>query len=54
LGLEVHDDFIVEVPADEHGVVGDLVIDLMKGAAELDVPFEVDVSWGDTLAAAKG
>ena len=42
------------MPDDEHDVVGELVIDLMKGAAELDVPFEVNVSWGDTWAAAKG
>lgn len=54
LVLQVHDEVLVEVPNDEHDVVGELVIDLMKGAAELDVPFEVNVSWGDTWAAAKG
>ena len=54
LVLQVHDEVIVEVPPAEHGTVGDLVIGLMKGAAELDVPFEVNVSWGDTWAAAKG
>ena len=53
LVLQVHDEVIVEVPSNEHDQVGDLVIDLMKGAAELDVPFEVNVSWGDTWAAAK-
>jgi len=26
----------------------------MRGAAELDVPLEVNVAWGDTWAAAKG
>ena len=54
LVLQVHDEVIVEVPADEHDVGGDLVIDLMRHAAQLDVPLEVNVSWGDTWAAAKG
>ena len=53
LVLQVHDEVIVEVPADEHDVVGELVIDLMRGAAELNVPFEVNVAWGTTWAAAK-
>ena len=26
---------------------------LMRGAAELDVPLEVNVAWGDTWASAK-
>ncbi len=52
--LQVHDEVIVEVPEDEHDAVGDLVVDLMCGAAELDVPLEVNVSWGDTWASAKG
>ena len=54
LVLQVHDEVIVEVPADEHDEVGDLVVELMMGAAELDVPLEVNVSWGNTWAAAKG
>jgi len=52
--LQVHDEVIVEVPDDEHDVVGDLVVGLMSDAADLDVPLEVNVSWGDTWAAAKG
>ena len=52
--LQVHDEVIVEVPEHEHDVVGDLVVELMRDAAELDVPLEVNVSWGDTWAAAKG
>jgi len=52
--LQVHDEVIVEVPDDEHDAVGDLVVGLMHDAAELDVPLEVNVSWGDTWAAAKG
>ena len=52
--LQVHDEVIVEVPEDEHAAVGDLVVGLMHDAAELDVPLEVNVSWGDTWASAKG
>jgi len=54
LVLQVHDEVIVEVPDHEHDAVGALVVDLMRGAAELDVPLEVNVSWGDTWASAKG
>jgi DNA polymerase-1 len=52
--LQVHDEVIVEVPDVEHGAVGELVVTLMRGAADLDVPLEVNVSWGDTWASAKG
>jgi len=51
--LQVHDEVIVEVPDDERDRVGPLVIDIMRGAAELDVPLEVNVAWGTTWAAAK-
>jgi DNA polymerase-1 len=54
LVLQVHDEVIVEVPDHEHDAVGALVVDLMRGAADLDVPLEVNVSWGDTWASAKG
>ncbi|MEQ1701162.1 MAG: DNA polymerase, partial [Ilumatobacteraceae bacterium] len=54
LVLQVHDEVLVEVPEAEMDRVGPLVIDLMKGAAELDVPLEVNVAWGRTWAAAKG
>ena len=54
LVLQVHDEVIVEVPEAEHDAVGDLVVSLMHDAADLDVPLEVNVSWGDTWAAAKG
>ncbi len=50
----MHDEVIVEVPDAERDTIGDLVIDLMRGAADLDVPLEVNVAWGDTWAAAKG
>jgi len=44
----------VEVVESEREVVGPLVLDTMRGAAELSVPFEVHAAWGATWAAAKG
>src|SRR6056297_1305859 len=52
--LQVHDEVIVEVPDAERETVGDLVVRLMRDATDLDVPLEVNVSWGDTCASAKG
>jgi DNA polymerase I len=52
--LQVHDEVLVEVPEGERDEVGALVVDLMRGAADLDVPLEVNVSWGRTWADAKG
>jgi DNA polymerase-1 len=54
LVLQVHDEVIVEVPEHERDTVGPMVVDLMRHAAELDVPLEVNVAWGDTWASAKG
>ncbi|MET0144493.1 MAG: DNA polymerase I [Ilumatobacteraceae bacterium] len=53
LVLQVHDEVLVEVPDHEREVVGPLVVDLMRNAAALDVPLEVNVSWGATWADAK-
>ena len=53
LVLQVHDEVIVEVPDDEREAVGEKVVSLMRGAADLDVPLEVNVAWGDTWASAK-
>jgi len=53
LVLQVHDEVIVEVAEDEREAVGEQVVSLMRGAAELDVPLEVNVAWGDTWASAK-
>ncbi|WP_051062706.1 DNA polymerase I [Ilumatobacter nonamiensis] len=52
--LQVHDEVLVEVPPSEKETIGGLVVDLMHDAADLDVPLEVNVSWGDTWAEAKG
>lgn len=53
LVLQVHDEVLVEVPEGDREAVGPVVIDIMRRAAELDVPLEVNVSWGRTWAAAK-
>ncbi|MFM7252658.1 MAG: DNA polymerase [Ilumatobacteraceae bacterium] len=54
LVLQVHDEVLVEVPSAERETVGPLVLDLMRGAADLAVPLEVNAAWGTTWAAAKG
>ena len=41
------------MPDDERDEVGERSSSLMRGAAELDVPLEVNVAWGDTWASAK-
>ena len=54
LVLQVHDEVLVEVPEDECDEVGPQVIHIMRHAATLDVPLEVNVAWGATWADAKG
>jgi DNA polymerase-1 len=54
LVLQVHDEVLVEVPQHRRDEIGDQVVALMRGAAALDVPLEVNVAWGPTWAAAKG
>jgi DNA polymerase-1 len=51
--LQVHDEVIVEVPDAERGEVGELATSVMRAACELDVPLEVNESWGASWAAAK-
>ena len=51
--LQVHDEVIVEAPKAECEVVEREVLAVMKGAADLLVPLEVNHAWGDTWAAAK-
>ena len=53
LVLQVHDEVLVEVPQEEAEQVGPLVLDLMRNAADLDVPLEVNTTWGTTWADAK-
>jgi DNA polymerase-1 len=52
--LQVHDEVLVEVPESERDLIGPVVIDIMRHAAELDVPLEVNVAWGQSWADAKG
>ena len=52
--VELGDEVLVEVPPREKETVGAQVVELMRTAADLDVPLEVNVSWGHTWAAAKG
>lgn len=51
--LQVHDEIICEVPADEVEVAGALVDDVMHAAAELRVPLDVNLAFGDSWASAK-
>ena len=51
--LQVHDEVILEVPADEHDAVGELTREVMHGTADLRVPLEVNLSFGSTWADAK-
>jgi DNA polymerase-1 len=53
LVLQVHDEVLLEVPEAERDDIGPLVIDLMRHAADLNVPLEVNVAWGTTWADAK-
>lgn len=51
--LQVHDEIILEVPADETERVEQLALDIMRNAARLEVPLEVNHAWGDTWGSAK-
>jgi len=53
LVLQVHDEVLVEVPEHERDQVGPLVLGLMRSAASLAVPLEVNAAWGRTWAEAK-
>jgi DNA polymerase-1 len=52
--LQVHDEVICEVPPAELEAVTALVLEAMSGAFDLRVPLEVNLSDGDSWAAAKG
>jgi DNA polymerase-1 len=54
LVLQVHDEVIVEVPPHEEAVLAQVTVDAMRNACDLSVPLEVNVSWGDSWADAKG
>jgi DNA polymerase I len=52
--LQVHDEVILEVPPDERDAAAAAVAAAMSGAADLRVPLTLNLSWGETWAAAKG
>ena len=52
--LQVHDEVLVEAPPEEEGAVGTAIVDALTGAAQLSVPLETSLHWGDNWATAKG
>jgi DNA polymerase-1 len=54
LVLQVHDEVILEVVGGEEDRAAALTRQALTGAAELSVPLEVSMSWGDSWAEAKG
>ena len=52
--LQVHDEVILEVPPEQRAATDEIVLDAMSGAFDLRVPLEVNLSHGDSWAAAKG
>jgi len=51
LVLQIHDELLLETPADEQADVERLVAEEMKDAMTLSVPIDVSVHAGDTWAA---
>jgi DNA polymerase-1 len=51
--LQVHDEVILEVPPEEKEQIESLVRDVMGAAADLSVPLEVNLAFGDSWATAK-
>ncbi len=51
--LQVHDEVILDVVPDEHDDIAPLTTEVMRGAADLRVPLEVNLAFGATWAAAK-
>ncbi len=54
LVLQVHDEVLVEAPPEEVDAARDIVLEAMRDAFDLAVPLEVNLSVGDSWAAAKG
>ncbi len=51
--LQVHDEVILEVPEAERDAAAELTLDAMRGACDLCVALEVNLSWGANWADAK-
>jgi DNA polymerase-1 len=54
LVLQVHDEVLVESPPAECDDVEKITLDALANAAELSVPLDVSMHWGDNWADAKG
>ncbi len=54
LVLQVHDEVLVEVAEGDEDAVGELTHRVLAGAAELNVPLEVNLAFGPSWADAKG
>ncbi|MBA2282357.1 MAG: DNA polymerase I, partial [Acidimicrobiia bacterium] len=52
--LQVHDEVLLDVPAGESERAAEVTVEAMRGAADLRVPLEVNLSMGPTWADAKG
>jgi DNA polymerase I len=52
--LTVHDELVLEVPAEQAEVVAQLVKSEMEGVADLKVPLVVETGWGTSWYEAKG
>ncbi|MFG0289790.1 MAG: DNA polymerase I [Rhodopirellula sp. JB044] len=48
--LQIHDELLLETPADEVEPLTKMIVDAMTGVMELDVPLKVDVAYGPTWA----
>ena len=48
--LQIHDELLLETPADEVEALTELIVNAMSGVMELDVPLKVDVASGRTWA----
>ncbi len=51
--LQVHDEVLLEVPPDEHDIAAELTEETLKGAADLRVTLEANLSFGSSWADAK-
>jgi DNA polymerase-1 len=52
--LQVHDEVLVEAPFEESARVETAILEALTQVADLSVPLEVSLHWGNSWAAAKG
>jgi DNA polymerase-1 len=52
--LQIHDELVFEVPADEVDDLGKLVVEEMSAVMPLAVPLKVDLKSGDNWAECQG